>query len=87
MMTIEEDIFKSLPTNREVFDEYYGTNLGPVGIHLEPAIAGFPNNAPEFDEAAFLARPPLSEDFDATKLRGSKVTVIKSAGHTAVSGL
>ena len=80
------DLFESLPTDREVLERAYGIPNGPVGIYLEPCIAGYLNSAPGFDEAAFLARPSLFETLDATTIERSKITITKT-GKTALNYL
>jgi hypothetical protein len=35
---------KDLPSNEETLREYFDPSDGPVGIYLEPAIAGWPSS-------------------------------------------
>jgi hypothetical protein len=87
----EVDLFKGLPSDRDVIARAYRSDEGPVGIHLEPAIAGWVT-ADSIDEHAFLRRRSGLEDVDLSNLERSKIRIIggtaaldlseTTAGHT-----
>lgn len=89
-MTINEprEAFENLPSNEDILAEAYRSPSDPVGIHLEPALAGWPSSN-GLDEESFLQRRPIFAEFDVTRIERSRVRVVRRMGEEAVgsSGL
>jgi hypothetical protein len=62
------DEFDELPSNEEVFREYFGVPDGPEGIYLEPLIAGWPS-ANSINIERFHSRPSVMETLDMSTLQ------------------